>query len=100
MSKNSIDAMRSGGILFLFTKEDETGVHLSITDTGIGMTSEQVARLGEPFFSLKGNKGTGLGMMVVFRIVESMRGTVHVNSQPMKGTRITLSFPIKGTIHR
>ncbi len=97
ISKNGIDAMKSGGILFLFTKEDENGVHLSITDTGIGMTSEQVARLGEPFFSLKGNKGTGLGMMVVYRIVESMRGTVHVNSKPMKGTRITLSFPIEET---
>ncbi len=91
--KNSIEAMPNGGILTIHTAEENNRVHVKITDTGHGMQPEHVARLGEPYFSLKGQKGTGLGMMVVFRIVESMNGTVSIKSKIEVGTSITLSFP-------
>ena len=91
--KNSIEAMPDGGLLTIHTSEENNTVHITITDTGYGMKPEHVARLGEPYFSLKGQKGTGLGMMVVFRIVESMSGTVSITSKVDEGTSISLSFP-------
>ncbi|PAE20990.1 hypothetical protein CHH80_08685 [Bacillus sp. 7504-2] len=91
--KNSIEAMPTGGTLTIVTatKYNETFIH--ITDTGQGMSPAHLARLGEPYFSLKEQKGTGLGMMVVFRIVEGMGGNIKVNSEEQIGTSITLSFP-------
>ncbi|KOP82516.1 ATP-binding protein [Cytobacillus solani] len=91
--KNSIEAMPEGGMLTIQTFENRGRIHIKITDTGHGMKPEHIARLGEPYFSLKGQKGTGLGMMVVYRIVESMKGTVTVISEIDIGTSITLSFP-------
>ncbi|WP_102275492.1 sensor histidine kinase [Cytobacillus massiliigabonensis] len=92
--KNSIEAMPDGGILTIQTYENHNRIHIKITDTGHGMKPEHIARLGEPYFSLKGQKGTGLGMMVVYRIVESMKGIVTVTSEIDIGTSITLAFPI------
>jgi two-component system sporulation sensor kinase B len=91
--KNSIEAMPEGGMLTIQTFENRDRVLIKITDTGHGMKPEHIARLGEPYFSLKGQKGTGLGMMVVYRIVDSMKGTVNVTSEIDIGTSITLSFP-------
>jgi two-component system, sporulation sensor kinase B len=91
--KNSIEAMPKGGNLTIYTAEEKEKISIKISDTGHGMTPEHLARLGEPYFSLKGQKGTGLGMMVVFRIVESMKGHVQVNSKYNLGTSITLTFP-------
>jgi two-component system sporulation sensor kinase B len=51
-------------------------------------------RLGEPYFSTKEIKGTGLGMMVAFRIVESMNGTIKVESELGKGTAFTFTFSL------
>ncbi|WP_174731422.1 sensor histidine kinase [Mesobacillus harenae] len=93
IGKNSIEAMPSGGVISIVTSEAEGKVNIRITDTGIGMSPQHIARLGEPYFSLKEQKGTGLGMMVVFRIVDSMRGTVKVTSEYKVGTSITLTFP-------
>ncbi|MFE8699198.1 ATP-binding protein [Cytobacillus sp. FJAT-54145] len=94
LCKNGIEAMGTGGTLSLITHEEKEQLHVYVMDTGIGMTPEQVARLGEPYFSLKEENGTGLGFMVVFRIVEGMFGKVHVESAPSKGTKIKMSFPI------
>lgn len=91
--KNSFEAMPNGGSLTLHTFNEKGNIHLKISDTGFGMQPENLARLGEPYFTLKGQKGTGLGMMVVFRIVESMQGTVKVTSEYKAGTTITLIFP-------
>ena len=85
--------MPEGGMLTIQTFEIRDRILIKITDTGHGMKPEHIARLGEPYFSLKGQKGTGLGMMVVYRIVDSMKGTVNVTSEIDIGTSITLSFP-------
>lgn len=94
IAKNSIEAMPDGGLLTIHTLEGNNNVYINIIDTGYGMKPEHVARLGEPYFSLKGQKGTGLGMMVVFRIVESMNGTVSITSKVDEGTSVILSFPV------
>ncbi|WP_047757933.1 ATP-binding protein, partial [Geobacillus sp. ZGt-1] len=60
----------------------------------VGMTKEQLERLGEPYFTTKGVKGTGLGMMVVYRIIESMNGTIRIESEIHKGTTVSIYLPL------
>ncbi|WP_018662677.1 sensor histidine kinase [Heyndrickxia acidiproducens] len=91
--KNGIEAMPNGGKLSIDAIQEYSTVSITIADEGIGMDELQKSRLGEPYFSTKESKGTGLGMMVVFRLVESMRGIIQVNSEKGKGTAITLTFP-------
>ncbi|OEH94042.1 sensor histidine kinase [Bacillus solimangrovi] len=93
LMKNAIEAMPNGGKLLIESKVEKGYVTISISDTGVGMTKEQVSRLGEPYFSTKGMKGTGLGMMVVYRIVESFDGVIEVESEIGQGTTFTLKIP-------
>ncbi|MED3935738.1 ATP-binding protein [Priestia megaterium] len=90
--KNGIEAMRAGGTLRVGLYKREGQVHIQIEDTGIGMTSEQVNRLGTAFYSLK-EKGTGIGLMVSYQLVEQMNGRIEVESIPGKGSTFTLIFP-------
>jgi len=90
--KNAIESMPSGGMLSIETESNLKNVIIRIQDTGIGMTKEQVNRLGEPYYTTKGSKGTGLGVMVVYSIVKAMRGTVHVESEIGTGTVFEFSF--------
>lgn len=91
--KNAIEAMQSGGTLSVAAEVQTKWVKITIEDTGVGMTKEQISRLGEPYFSTKGDKGTGLGMMVVYHIIESMGGSIEVVSQVEKGTKFSLLIP-------
>ncbi len=91
--KNAIEAMPRGGQLYIETQYSSSHITIEIRDTGVGMTQEQLQRLGEPYYSTKGSKGTGLGMMVVFSIVRAMDGTVKVKSKIDEGTVFTFSFP-------
>ncbi|MEH7238790.1 HAMP domain-containing sensor histidine kinase [Bacillus sp. JJ1562] len=91
--KNAIEAMPGGGQLFVETRYDRSDVSIVIRDTGVGMTMEQIDRLGEPYYSTKGAKGTGLGMMVVYSIVKAMNGTIRVTSTIGEGTEFTFQFP-------
>ncbi|SEM76879.1 two-component system, sporulation sensor kinase B [Paenisporosarcina quisquiliarum] len=91
--KNAIEAMPKGGILTVETESTQTTVSILIKDTGSGMTLEQVTRLGEPYYSTKGSKGTGLGITVVYSIVRAMNGTIHVESRIGEGTTFKFTFP-------
>nr|WP_279664733.1 HAMP domain-containing sensor histidine kinase [Ectobacillus ponti] len=91
--KNCIEAMPKGGLLKIHALQQDSDVQVLIQDTGIGMTKEQVARLGEPYFSTK-DSGTGLGMMVVFSIIDAMHGKMKVESEPGKGTRFCITLPL------
>ncbi|MCZ8542406.1 sensor histidine kinase [Psychrobacillus psychrodurans] len=91
--KNAIEAMPKGGILTVETESTQTTVSILIKDTGSGMTLEQVTRLGEPYYSTKGSKGTGLGITVVYSIVRAMNGTIHVESKIGEGTTFKFTFP-------
>jgi two-component system sporulation sensor kinase B len=91
--KNGIEAMPGGGELLVETIFTPTHVSIIIKDTGIGMTKDQVERLGEPYYSTKEGKGTGLGMMVVYSIVRAMKGTIHVESNQGAGTVFHINFP-------
>lgn len=107
---NARDAMPEGGILRLATattprlppdalpaasSPDGSYVRLSIADTGPGMPSDVSGRIFEPFFSTKPReKGTGLGLAVVFGVVVGHRGHVHVDSAPGLGTRLSVLLPV------
>jgi two-component system, sporulation sensor kinase B len=95
--KNSIEAMPNGGVLQIYVSIEKQRVLIRISDTGVGMTKEQIDRLGEPYFTTKGIKGTGLGMMVVYRVIESMNGTIHIKSEIHKGTEVSIYLPLSSS---
>jgi two-component system sensor histidine kinase PilS (NtrC family) len=92
LSRNALQAMPGGGTLSVELRR-ETGARLSIifTDTGRGMTPEQVEHLFEPFSSTTG--GTGLGLSIVYQIIREHGGTINVRSRQGQGTTITIELP-------
>ncbi len=93
MMKNSIESFREEGSIEVEAYAEESTVVIRIADNGQGMDTEQIAKLGEPYFSTK-TKGTGLGLMVTFRIVEVMKGTLEFRSRKGEGTEAILRFPL------
>ena len=96
---NAVDAMPQGGTLSFTTRElpTETGtvegrVELAVTDTGIGMPESVRTQIFDPFFTTKGLHGTGLGLSVVYSIMERHGGRVDVSSVPGRGTTFRLQF--------
>lgn len=73
--------------------KDDTHYQVEIEDNGIGMSQEVKARLFEAFFSTKGKKGTGLGLMIIQRTVKVHNGQVSIESEEGKGTCFTLTLP-------
>lgn len=110
LAVNARDAMPEGGTLTFSTELEEIGskeaeghaeidpgryVRLTVADTGVGMDDETREKVFEPFFSTKGReKGTGLGLAMVYGIVTQSGGWVHVESAPGEGARFTLRFPV------
>ncbi|MCC6527467.1 MAG: CHASE domain-containing protein, partial [Polyangiaceae bacterium] len=91
---NAVDAMPAGGTLRLHTRRVGSGVELSVEDTGEGMPPEVAARALEPFFTTKPTgKGTGLGLAMVYGTVKAHGGTLALESQVGKGTRVRLRLP-------
>lgn len=93
MLKNAIDALPNGGKINISSSLYEGNAMISIRDNGIGMSPEQVSKIGEPFYTLKEN-GNGLGLMVSYKIIENHRGTIMVESELNKGTTFHISFPL------
>ena len=92
---NGIEAMPHGGDLTISCRE-MANHHVAITigDTGCGMSPQQLAKIGEPYFSTKAEKGTGLGMMVVNQIIHEMGGAVNVKSKLNEGTQFKITLPL------
>ena len=91
--KNSLQAMRSGGILRIRTEANPTHVVISFIDSGHGIAPEEIGRLFEPYFTTKEN-GTGLGLMIVQRIVREHGGTIEVESDKDRGTTFRVKLPV------
>ncbi|WP_245203618.1 ATP-binding protein [Ammoniphilus resinae] len=92
IGKNAIEAMQNGGMLEIKANQVNRNVVLSISDTGVGMSPEQVKRLGTPYYSTK-EKGTGLGTMLSFVIIKKMNGKIDIKSKIGKGTEFIFIFP-------
>ena len=94
LTLNARDAMPAGGTLTIGTERDGDGVRLTIADTGEGMAPEVVAHAFDPFFTTKPEgEGTGLGLSVVYGIVERAGGRIELESTLGAGTRFTLALP-------
>jgi PAS domain S-box-containing protein len=96
---NAVDAMPQGGVLSIHTKElGREGVEIIVCDKGSGIAPENLTRIFEPFFSTKGDLGTGIGLWVTRQLVEKHRGTITIESStvsPKNGTTVMVSLPFK-----
>lgn len=93
--KNAIEASQSGSKVTISLKPLENGkVSIIVKDSGYGISEERLQKIGEPFYSSK-EKGTGLGLTVSFKIVESHHGTINFCSKLHEGTEVTIVLPVK-----
>ncbi len=91
--KNAMQAMTRSGTLTLQTGEGSDGVWVSVSDTGGGIPQEQLNRIFEPFYTTK-KKGSGLGLMIVQRIVRAHGGRIELESQVGRGTTFRIWLPL------
>jgi two-component system, sporulation sensor kinase E len=91
--KNAAQAMTTGGTLTLQTGEGGDGVWVSVSDTGGGIPQEQINRIFEPFYTTK-KKGSGLGLMIVQRIVRAHNGRIELESNVGRGTTFRVWLPL------
>jgi CheY-like chemotaxis protein/anti-sigma regulatory factor (Ser/Thr protein kinase) len=94
---NAVDAMPQGGTVRIATSADadRTPVLVTVTDTGAGMTDEVRRRCLEPFFTTKGERGTGLGLAMAYGIIQRHRGTFDIESQPGQGATFRIRLPAR-----
>jgi signal transduction histidine kinase/ActR/RegA family two-component response regulator len=102
---NSVDAMPAGGAITVrthavklgSTKPDDVPAHiiLEVNDTGVGMDEKTLKHCLDPFFSTKGKRGTGLGLAMVYGVMERHDGKIEIDSKPGKGTTMRLIFPVR-----
>jgi len=91
--KNGVEAMDQPGIITIDLFSDKDMALIKITDSGIGMSKEQVERLGTPFYSLK-DRGTGIGLTVCYNIIQKYKGEIIVISEPNVGTTFYIYLPL------
>jgi signal transduction histidine kinase len=102
LAANASDAMPNGGLLHIATKigenteekQQQQYLVLSVTDNGIGMDESIKQQLFKPFFTTKGQRGTGIGLINIKRTVESHHGRIAVESEPGKGSTFTVFLPL------
>ena len=92
--KNSFEAMRLRGILRIRTDMDESHVRVSFIDTGGGMSAETLSHVFEPYYTTK-ERGTGLGLLIVRRIVREHGGELAIESTEGKGLTLSIRLPFK-----
>lgn len=97
-SYEELESMGWEGMLTVATARKDGSVGVTFKDTGVGMTQETIDRLFDPFFSTKGEKGTGLGMSIAYGIIENHGGEMYVTSQPGQGSVFRITFPEIGSL--
>jgi signal transduction histidine kinase len=90
---NAVDATPGQGIITLRTREQTGEVFVEVSDTGGGMSADVRQRCLEPFFTTKGDQGTGLGLAMVFGIIKRHQGTLEIESEPGRGTTVRIRLP-------
>lgn len=93
--KNALESMDEGKIVqVIINSAEENRIQIKIIDSGCGISRERLSNIGEPFYSTK-ERGTGIGLMTSFNIIEKHQGTIHIESMVNKGTTVTINLPIK-----
>jgi two-component system, sporulation sensor kinase E len=97
--KNAIQAMPRGGVLRVSTELRDSRVEVKFSDNGIGIPADRLNRVFDPFYTTK-EGGSGLGLMIVYRIVQDHAGSVKLTSKEGEGTTVAISLPIYGKKRR
>ena len=92
---NAVDAMPEGGAATVRSYSQGEWVAIEVEDTGSGMTDEVRQKCFEPFFSTKGQRGTGMGLAVTYGTIRRHEGSIDVRSEPDKGTTVTFRLPAR-----
>ena len=96
---NASDAIEENGEIVIRTVADEHRVRVSISDTGVGIPDDLMAKIRDPFFTTKEvGKGTGLGLSIVDQIVTSHGGDLQIESEPGRGTTVTIVLPLVAAV--
>lgn len=91
---NAVESMPDGGTIRIRAlRSGHDQVMIQIVDKGCGMSEERLKRLGEPFYSTK-EKGTGLGLMITYKIIQYHDGYIHFSSAPNQGTKVEVYLPL------
>jgi signal transduction histidine kinase len=90
---NALDAIPGAGVVTVRTRRKDGEAILEVIDTGAGMTPEVRERCLEPFFTTKGDQGTGLGLAMVFGIIKRHQGTLEIESELGQGTTVRIRLP-------
>ncbi|WP_190284821.1 ATP-binding protein [Bacillus sp. S3] len=95
LAKNSLQAMPHGGKLSINLEKQSDSCKITVADNGVGMDKDQINQAFTPFYTLK-KDGSGLGLTVCKRIIDSYSGTIVMNSIPSKGTQVVITLPLAG----
>jgi len=95
---NAIKFTERGGRVTVTASAELAGILVTVADTGVGISAEDMPKIGRPFFQAKGaydrrHDGTGLGLSIVRRLVMDLDGTINVESTPGQGSRFVVEFP-------
>jgi two-component system NtrC family sensor kinase len=99
---NAIQAMPGGGTIKLKTFLDKThgNIGIDVTDEGVGITPDHLPKVFEPFFTTKErgiDKSSGLGLSIIYSIINAVGGSIHIKSSLRKGTTVQISLPVHQT---
>jgi signal transduction histidine kinase len=97
--KNAQAAMPNGGLLTIATLGTDTEARISVCDTGVGISQENLKKMFEPYFTTKDN-GTGLGLTLVYKIIREHQGDIAVDSREGEGTNFEVIIPAYQREHR
>jgi len=90
---NAIDSISDEGNIKITSRKYKDQVVMKITDTGAGISKDNIGKVFNPFFTTK-ERGFGLGLSIVHQYIRAMKGSISISSKPAKGTEIRISFPV------